>query len=77
MKLRSWLERQVTLLEEGIRNSPVFDSAGDPAPEELHELKVKAVLHGFLHAQLEELEARRIGTRREEEAMDSLREVAA
>lgn len=51
MEFTDWLRRQVQQLEDEIRLSPLFD-ASETRPDELQQLRRKAVLHTFLLQQL-------------------------
>jgi hypothetical protein len=52
MSYTDWLRKQVSRLEDEIRESSIFDSESPATPGQLKELRAKVVIHTYLRQQL-------------------------
>lgn len=52
MSYTDWLRKQVSRLEDEIRESSIFDSENPATPGQLKELRAKVVIHTYLRQQL-------------------------
>ena len=52
MSYTDWLRKQVSRLEDEIRESSIFDSENPATPGQLKELRARVVIHTYLRQQL-------------------------